>query len=156
MTIDGKIDVDAIIGPVLGLVQGEIAPTASTSYASHGGTCWQHQPRVLQLERRVNCAKCGVALDPFDVLVSIARDHDRQKYYAAEHRRRMTELDEMKAEEKRVKARTKAASRKDAQTAVDAERARTLAARRKCIEKLNDARRIHDEMRRLLGREFDE
>lgn len=152
---DEKIDVGAIIGPVLGLVQGSIAPETSFGLGSPG-QCWQHHPRVLQLERRVVCSKCGTALDPFDVLVTIAHNEASQRHAAAEYRKHKQELEAMLAEEKRVKARTKNAARKDAQAAVDAERGRTLEARRRCLDKANEAIRLVGEIKRALGADFDE
>lgn len=152
---DEKIDVGAIIGPVLGLVQGSIAPETSLGYGKTGH-CWQHHPRVLQLERRVECSKCGTALDPFDVLVTIAHNEAQQRHAADEWRKHKEELAAMLAEEKRVKARTKNAARRDARTAVDAERARTLEARRRCLDKANEALRLVGEIKQALGAKFDE
>lgn len=79
---------------------------------------------VSEAERSVTCTACGATIDPIDVLLSYAREERRWRNWRAETGKQVAKVEALKAEEKRVKARTKNASRKDAQVAVDAERAR--------------------------------
>lgn len=151
---DEKIDVAGIIGPVLGLLDAE-PPDVQSHYGGRAG-CWQHVPRVNVLERTVVCGRCEVALDPFDVLAKIAHANGNRAYYANETRELARRIEELKAEERRIKARMRNALRKDATEAVNAERARTLESRRRCVEKAKEAARLVDEIRRALGREFDD
>jgi len=151
---DDKIDVAGIIGPVLGLFDSESGPEVRSEYGA--GRCWQHHACIDGLARRLYCSKCKADLDPFEVLGRIAHAADRRQYVADETRVLTARLEELKAEEKRVKARLKSALRKDATAAVEAERARTLEARRRCVMKAKEALRLVTEIKQALGREFDD
>ena len=150
---DEKIDVAGIIGPVLGLYDTEV-PDVRSDFKS--GRCWQHEARVDGIGRRVWCGKCNAELDPFDVLSKIAHASASRQYRADETRKAGARLEELKAEEKRVKARLKNSMRKDADAAVEAERARSLEARRRCLWKAQEALRLVEDIKKALGRDFDD
>lgn len=116
---DKPIDVGDIISPVLGI--GAPAPTHG-----YGGRdeCWQHQPEVLQLARRVQCKRCGAELDTFDVLSRLVHQVGYIDYLRNEKRRLEESNAALKHAERLAKGRVKRAEAKDAAAAVEKERAK--------------------------------
>lgn len=101
--------------------------------------CKHEQTLVDEVERTVECGTCGAPLNAFMVLLEYARKERHWRHWQAEVSRCHNELAKLKEEERKVKARTRSASRKDAGEAVAAERARDERERR---ESICDAREI--------------
>lgn len=82
---------------------------------------WCRHERVMLHEqtRTVQCRNCKEAVDPFDILLQQANGERYVESQKARLREMHDKLAELHAEEKRVKARTRNASRKDAKKAVD-------------------------------------
>jgi hypothetical protein len=97
--------------------------------------CRHHSYKLDTEDRTVNCGACGAGLDAFDTLLEYANKERRWHHWDKEQRETQARLNELKEEEKRVKARTRAASRKDAATAV-AEEKRKEGLRKKAIADL--------------------
>lgn len=113
------------IAPVLRLVT-----PAQTDVISSSRHC-RHVATILCGDsRRVSCAGCGALLDAFDVLMSYADGERNWRYWESEARTARLELAELKAEERRVKARVAGALRRDADHAVAEERSKTIEQRR--------------------------
>lgn len=120
-----------------------------------GGVCYPHAPLVSMTARTVTCKRCKEQLDPIDVLRQVARDHALWVRLHEETRTMRKEIEALKEEEKRVKARTKSASRKDAETAVQAERERSLESRRRIAYNADEAIRLMQAIRRAVGVGFE-
>jgi vacuolar-type H+-ATPase subunit I/STV1 len=77
--------------------------------------CKHHSVEVGSKKRIVVCTACGEYLDAFEILLQYAYDERRFNY----HRGQLAEIEkkiaELQAEEKRVKARLKRATKKDAE-----------------------------------------
>lgn len=147
------IDVAEIISPVLGVVP-PAPPEAQNETVGYRRFCRHHRTVLDEQRRTVACRDCAQALDAFEVLRELALGERRWVSREKEAREAAERVARLKEEERKTKARTKAASRKDAQTAVAAERARTererfeitqaardIAALCKRIERLTDRRR---------------
>lgn len=87
-----------------------------------GQFCWPHWPLIDKVSRLVTCKRCKSPLDPVDVLLEVAERHDEYVRMMDQTRTLRRELEQLHAEEKKVKARTRSHSRKDALAAVAAER----------------------------------
>ena len=90
------------------------APVALKPGRSRG--CRHKQVDVDPGERTVECSRCGAVIDPFDAILMIADEWEGLDAWA---RRRERERDEafaktkeLKAEEKRLKARIRTAKRR--------------------------------------------
>lgn len=94
--------------------------------APRKGFCWPHAPSVDKVSRLVTCKRCKSQLDPVDVLLQVADHYDDYVRLGKETSTMRTQLVELRAEEKRIKARMQSHSRKDADVAVSAERERWL------------------------------
>ena len=86
--------------------------------------CRHHAYEIDALARLVRCQSCGAELDAFKVLNEYATGERTFRDYRRMTRLQSSRLEDLRAEEKRVKARTRNASRKDAGDAVAAERKR--------------------------------
>lgn len=114
--------------------------------------CRHKQTIVDETGRTVECGTCGAPLDAFQVLLEYARKERHWRHWEAEVNRCHNELEKLKQEERRVKARTKNAARKDAAAAVAEERVRGERARIEIIEKARDARRLLERVEFLAAR----
>lgn len=94
---------------------------------------------VDEVQRTVACATCEAPLDPIQVLLEYARKERHWRQWDAEVSRCHDQLAELKAEERKVKARTKNATRKEADSAVAEERVRTERERLLMAELARDA-----------------
>ncbi len=137
---------DAPVAPVIHLDfdrQSEI---------KHEKFCRHRKYLVHADTRTVSCATCGAPLEAFKVLLDYAQRERSWRHYDSEIRRATERLAELRAEERKVKARTKNATRKEADAAVEAERVRTERERMVAAELARDAgalcRRIDGLMRR--------
>lgn len=74
-----------------------------------GGHCLHRTSRLDVDARRVYCRKCNVELDPFTVLNEVAHEYERHRvgveHAKREHRCLLQAVDELKREERNVKAR---------------------------------------------------
>lgn len=145
MSDGSKIDVGDIIAPVLQLVPGTGGETNRVKGLGYG-LCGHKRTQLDADKRAVTCRDCGKTLDPFDVLMEYARAERVWQQWDRDTDELRREVARLKEEERKVKARTQSASRKDAAVAVEAERARTERARQDTIELARDvaglARRI--------------
>lgn len=119
-------DEDQQLAPVLRLVpspQTDVMGTAPR-HCKHGQTL------LDETSRRVSCKDCGALLDAFDVLLSYAQRERNWRHWDSEARRARAELAELRAEERRAKARLAGTLRKDAEHAIAEERRKTVAHRR--------------------------
>ena len=99
--------------------------TPTTGVKDHSYRDCKHLHIITDRKRRtIQCEDCKEVLDPFDVVYEYAGGERMYHHWRAEETRVRRRLYQLKEEEKRVKARTRNASRKDAETAVAAERAR--------------------------------
>jgi hypothetical protein len=125
-----------------------------------GKTCYPHSPVVDSVSRTVKCRRCEQQLDPVDVLITVSRQHEDYKRMLEETSTMRKQFAALEAEEKRVKARTKAASRKDAQAAVEEEREREGLRRQQTAEAAKEIARLSERILRLArtekAAEFDE
>ena len=68
---------------------------------------WVHTAAVDIGSRSVVCSECGAELDPYDVLVRLARDGTKLVEARKRLRALTKRIEELRAEERRVKARVK-------------------------------------------------
>ena len=108
--------------------------------------CHHHSYKLNSRERTVTCSACDAQLDAFEVLLDYARAERNWRNWDTERLKQMAQLDELKAEERKIKARTRAASRKEADAAVAHERARSEKER---FEIIQAARDIGELVRRI-------
>jgi hypothetical protein len=113
--------------------QSEIAPTKTGK-----GKCYHRGAFTLDSEERTVQCHCGATLDAFTLLLAYANRERDWRDYDLQVREAQQRLDELKDEERKVKARTKAASKKDADAAVAAERARSEQERFQIIQAARD------------------
>jgi hypothetical protein len=116
--------------------------------APRTGFCYPHRPLVDDAARTVSCTLCKAPLDPIDVLLQVARRYDDWVRIAEETRTMRRDLEALRAEEKRVKARTRLHARKDAVEAVAAERERLA----EIASRTDDIRRAAKRIDQLMGR----
>jgi transcription initiation factor TFIIIB Brf1 subunit/transcription initiation factor TFIIB len=131
-------DTDNIVRPVFG------GPRPETEIKGFRGHCRHDRYEVDTEKRIITCSRegCGAVLDPFDIHVEYAMRERTYRHYRKEVSEATTKLAELKAEETRVKARTKAASRKDAGEAVAVERAKTERMRAEVAQNAADVVRL--------------
>ena len=147
----GKIDVSDIISPVLGVVP-PASPEPQNDTVGYSRYC-RHLRTVLDEKRRtVACRDCAKALDAFDVLLQYAHGERHWVSRENEAREAAERVAKLKDEERRIKARTKAASRKDAATAVAAERARSEGERFEIIQAARDIAEASRRIERITTR----
>lgn len=128
----------------------EGAPEASSRYGDF--QCYPHWPLVDRTSRTVNCKRCKKQLDPIDVLLDVASRAEQWQRAIAETTALRNEVVALKEEEKRVKARTKSHSRKDAEAAVAAERALEQDRRIEVLVRTDEARRALRRVDQLMGK----
>lgn len=147
-------------GIVLHLFGPPPAVDGAPSVARDGSLCpkgrngvWTHHaPLVDKVARTVSCANCERQLDPIDVLLEVARRHEDWTRLARESRTMRADLAAMQSEEKRVKARTKSAARKDAAAAAAAERAKLERELAEIACRTDDVRRAITRIDQLIKR----
>lgn len=79
------------------------------------GWC-RHKPCTIDSDRRkITCNACEAQLDPFDVLLAVARDLDQYKasraMYEKDAKRAFNRLEELKRQERNAKARLRRLSK---------------------------------------------
>ncbi len=117
--------------------------------APRQGFCYPHWPSVDEVSRLVTCRRCNSQLDPVDVLLEVSHRHADWVRLAEETRTMRKELNALKDEEGRVKARTRAASRKDATAAVEDERRKSLTRRLEIAGKARDIAALCKQLHKL-------
>lgn len=138
---------DDHIAPVLQLVPGR-AP--QNKLAGYGYAFCRHVRTLIDADTRaVSCIDCTKTLDAVDVLLEYA--HRERTWHHWEQDTRLAEkrLAELKEEERKVKARTKNAARKEADAAVATERARSEDERLMIVVKAREMARICQHIERL-------
>jgi hypothetical protein len=142
--------------PMARVIQLEPGKQSRVTYTGSGKCHHRGSFIVDEGARTVECEACGAALDAFQVLLDYANKERSWKHWQGEVRETQKRVDELKDEERKVKARTKSASRKEAGAAVAAERARTERERMDIAELARDvgglARRI-ERLCRTLAKE---
>lgn len=113
--------------------------------AERTGFCYPHSPVLDEVSRTITCKRCKSPLDPFDVLLVVARDYEHWVSLKKESATMRAQLATLQTEEKRVKARTKTHRNKDARAAVADEKRKQLA---RCLE----LKEIGIDIRRKLQR----
>lgn len=136
------------IPPLAEVVRPVFGSQTSVKYS---GFCRHAQTEVDEGVRAVTCKSCGAVLDPFDVLLAYARRERSWHYWDAETRVAQKRVGELKAEERKIKARTKAASRKDAALAVEDERRKGGLRRCQTAEAAKEIARLTAKILRLSG-----
>lgn len=85
-----------------------------------GRWCTHSQDRVVEEQRIVECCNCKAPLDPFKVPLQYARGERIRADTEAALKKLREQTRALEAEERRVKARTRNAKKKDAEIAVAA------------------------------------
>lgn len=99
-------------------------PSGAMNYS---GTYCPHDLYEVHVPKRVVvCKRCKATVDAFTVLERMSRREDLQRQRAQEARDLSKHIAALKVEEKRVKARTRGARRKDADAARREERRKVL------------------------------
>jgi hypothetical protein len=124
--------------------------------AERKGFCYPHWPVINEELRTVSCRKCKAPLDPIAVLLEVSRKHNDWVRLGEETRTMRKDIEALKAEEKRVKARTQSHGRKDAAEAVAAERAKLAARYAEIACRTDDARRALKRIDQLIARDLRE
>jgi hypothetical protein len=101
--------------------------------------CSHRQYELDEYAKTVSCGSCGAPLEAFQILLDYAHRERHWRYLDREARDAAEKLAELKAEECKVKARTKNATRKEADAAVAAERVRSERERLLISELARDA-----------------
>jgi hypothetical protein len=89
-------------------------------------TCYPHSPFIDRTSRVVRCKRCKTQLDPVDVLLQVADQHQDYVRMLEDTRTLRRDLEQMRIEEKKLKQRMQSHSRKDVGVAVAAEREKLL------------------------------
>lgn len=132
---------DDVLRPVFG----------SQTEVTRSGFCQHWQMEIDEGKRTLTCKTCGALLDPFDVHLQYARRERSWRYWDGQRKEAEQRVEELKAEEKRIKARMANASRKDANAAVMAERERWREKRQRLAWKAKEIEREAGELKRALG-----
>lgn len=94
----------------------------------------RHEAMHLDVDSRtVECAYCDARLDPFEVMRQYAYRERTWRRWDRATRDQMAKLEELKEQERRIKARVRNAARKDADLAVQEERRRAAEKMRRII-----------------------
>jgi hypothetical protein len=138
------------IAPVVQLVPGR-AP--QNKVAGHGYAFCRHPRTLIDADtREVSCRDCTKTLDAVDVLLEYAHRERTWHHWDQDTRLAQKRLAELQAEERKVKARTKSAARKDADVAVAAERKRTETMRYEIWRSVRDIQASCARIERLVRR----
>jgi ElaB/YqjD/DUF883 family membrane-anchored ribosome-binding protein len=148
----GGLTFDVQLGTVVHLFGPPPAADGVPVVQPRDWRCFKHSAVLDRTARTVTCSACNKSLDAFDLLADVADDFQRWTRLHAECRAMRTEIESLKAEEKRVKARTASHARKDAAAAVDAERERLSRNHFEIACRTDDARRALARIDQLIGR----
>jgi hypothetical protein len=119
-----------------------------TVIAHEYGACRHGAYQLNKEQHVVNCGVCGALLDPFTILMEYATRERNWRFYDAELRRARKAMLEIAIEEKRIKARTRGAARKDADAAVALERKRDEETRRRVAGNARQIRELAERIER--------
>lgn len=114
--------------------------------------CSHHSYVVAPQDRTVRCGACGAQLEAFDVLLQYANKERRWRHWEAETFRKHEELAQLRAEERKAKARLKYALRGDPEFAATEERIRGERLRHQIIEATRDMSQTCRRLERLVQR----
>lgn len=113
-----------------------------------------HQRYGFRLDedaRLVQCVECKQVIDPFEVLLEYARDERMARNYRGEVQQLMKQKAALEDEERKAKARTRNASRKDAEHAVAEEKRRQAERDRSAAYKLREIIKLARVVAKHLG-----
>lgn len=122
-----------------------------TRIADHGGFCWHSSILVHERTRSVTCATCNADLDPFDRLLEYARKERNYHHYGQREKALHDRIAKLEEEERKIKARTRNAIRKDADAAVKEALEKRAEAVRSVLWKAREITRLGEQIERLLG-----
>lgn len=74
--------------------------------------CFHHRVIVYDRDRKLECENCGADVDPFKFIADFARKQRWLQHCKEELASLRTEVDELKREEKNIKARIRRAKKK--------------------------------------------
>lgn len=123
---------------------------------SGAGCLHRAQMQLDTASRTVRCTRCDTQLDAFQILLQYAQRERSWRYYDREAKQLYAEIDKLREEEKRIKARTRNAARKDAEAAVQAERERWRETRRKLAWYARDLEKVARVMKRAADLKVDD
>lgn len=133
------------------ILVGKFDGTGETKIARNRQKWCSHRRFALDAEaREVRCQGCGKLLDPFEILFEYATEERSFENWRQSVIDQGKKLAELRAEEKRIKARTKNASRKDAKAAVEAERRKWIVALERALSRVRGIEEAAKTLRRLL------
>lgn len=127
---------------------------ATPRHESPAAYCRHQRLRVDARARTLKCSDCECDVDPFQALENFVLRERQLAQLSKEITEARQRLQALEAEEKRVKARTRQHSRKDAEAAVEAEREKHRQRFEHLTCKLDSIRGLVDEVDRALGTKF--
>ena len=113
--------------------------------------CRHHQYLVDEAHRTVTCGQCGALIDAFEVLLEYANKERHWRQSEAEERKVTKRISELEEQERRIKARTRSARRKDADHAVEEERVRVAGRLSSAAHKVREIERLAGELKKAIG-----
>lgn len=116
------------------------------------GFCSHRQVVVDTSVRTVTCSTCGADLDAFTWVADYARQERTLRHWEKEQQRHAKIVADLKDEEKRIKARTRNARRKDADVAVAEEREKWETRLGRAASDLREMRGQMDKVLRMIER----
>lgn len=135
------------VAPVIQLTTGQTRTTRSSDRY-----CWHNQYVVDEQTLEVSCGGCGREMVAGEVLLEYARRERSWQWHTQEVRDAERRVAELKAEERKIKARIKNANRKDASVAVAEEQARTERMRHETIRAAQEVTVIAQRIEKLARR----
>lgn len=113
----------------------------------------RHRQKELDTESRtVSCVYCKKQLDAFDALVEIMRDERNALFAHQRYEEERKRVQELRNEEKKIKARIRNAKRKDADEALKAERERHALEMRRVLAQCSEVRGLVSKMENACAR----
>lgn len=131
------------------VVKASFGQETTTPDAMH--FCMHHNIIVSERRRTVTCRTCGDVIDPFDRLLEYAKEERRWQESRKHERETRARIAALEEEERKIKARTKAASRKDANAAVHAALEAHRERLRSAVYKAREVARLGEQLERLIG-----
>lgn len=104
------------------VIVGTFGEQTEASIKGYGRRCRHGKYTLDEETRTVECGACGETLSAYDILKQYAERQRHWKWRTSELNEAETRITELKAEEKRVKARLRNAKKKDIDIALAAQR----------------------------------
>jgi hypothetical protein len=128
-------------------------PDGAETIIKDGGYCMHAQIVVDEKARGLFCNLCNATLDPFEQFKRYANQEAQYRVWDRELARQRKQLSEMKDEETKIRARTRNASRKDAELAVAEERKRSKDRRDRSVWNAREMKILADKIINALSDE---